>query len=108
MKPTANSFKGRWKIVWMEMWDQDFVDEEVPGHVTLGDKGLGEFQFCYVHGSFRWSVTNGRIDTLWEGNDEMDPAHGDLHCEIQKGELYGTIGLFDGDRSAFRAVRKTK
>ena len=46
MKLTANSFKGRWKIVWMEMWDQDFVDEEVPGHVTLSDKGLGDFQFA--------------------------------------------------------------
>jgi hypothetical protein len=48
MKLTANSFKGRWKIVWMEMRDQDFVDEEVPGHVTLGDKGVGDFQFGYV------------------------------------------------------------
>jgi hypothetical protein len=45
---------------------------------------------------------------LWEGNDEMDPAHGDIHCEIQEGELCGTIGLFDGDRSAFRAVRENK
>jgi hypothetical protein len=108
MKPAANSFKGRWKIVWMEMWDQDFVDEEVPGHVTLGDKGPGEFQFGYVYGSFAWSVKNGRIDALWEGNDEMDPAHGDIRCEIQQGELYGTIGLFDGGRSAFRAVRESK
>ena len=108
MKPAANPFKGRWKIVWMEMWDQDFVDEEVPGHVTLGDKGLGDFQFGYVHGSFTWSAKNGRIDALWEGNDEIDPAHGDIHCEIQEGELRGTIGLFDGDRSAFRAVREKK
>jgi len=108
MKLTANSFKGRWKIVWMEMWDQDFVDEEVPGHVTLSDKGLGDFQFGYVCGSFTWSTKNGRIDALWEGNDEMDPAHGDIHCTIQEGELCGTIGLFNGDRSAFRAVRENK
>ena len=78
MKLATNSFKGRWKIVWMEMWDQDFVDEEVPGHVTLGDKGLGDFQFGYVCGSFTWSVKNDRIEALWEGNDEMDPAHGDI------------------------------
>ena len=46
MKSTANLFKGRWKIVWMEMWDQDFVDEEVPGHVTLGDKGVAIFNLA--------------------------------------------------------------
>ena len=108
MKLTTNSFKGRWKIVWMEMWDQDFVDEEVPGHVTLGDKSLGDFQFGYVYGSFTWSTKNGRIDALWEGNDEMDPAYGDIHCTIQEGALCGTIGLFNGDRSAFRAVRENK
>jgi hypothetical protein len=108
MKLTTNSFKGRWKIVWMEMWDQDFVDEEVPGHVTLGDKSLGDFQSGYVYGSFTWSTKNGRIDALWEGNDEMDPAYGDIHCTIQEGALCGTIGLFNGDRSAFRAVRENK
>ena len=108
MKPTTNSFRGRWKIVWMEMWDQDFVDEEVPGHVTLGDKGLGDFQFGYVCGSITWSVKNGRIDALWEGNDEMDPARGDIHRKIQEGELRGTSGLSSGDRSAFRAVREDR
>lgn len=58
--------------------------------------------------SFTWSTKNGRIDALWEGNDEMDPAYGDIHCTIQEGELCGTIGLFNGDRSAFRAVRENK
>ena len=108
MKSTANPFEGRWKIVWMEMWDQDFVDEEVPGHVTLGDKGRGDFQFGYVCGSFAWSAKNGHIDAFWEGNDEMDPARGDIHCKIKEGELCGTIGFFNGDRSAFRAVRENK
>jgi hypothetical protein len=108
MKSAANPFKGRWKIVWMEMWDQDFVDEEVPGHVTLGNKGRGEFQFGHVCGSFAWSTKDDRVDSLWEGNDEMDPTHGDIHCEIKKGALYGTVGFFSGDRSAFRAVRENK
>jgi len=106
MKAVANSFKGRWKIVWMEMWDQDYVDEEVPGHVTFSDKGHGGFQFGYVCGSFTWSTKDDCVDSLWEGNDEMDPAHGDIHCEIINGELHGTIGSFNGDESAFRAVRE--
>jgi hypothetical protein len=40
MKLTSNSFKGHWKIVWTEMGDQDFVDEEVPGHAHLVIRAL--------------------------------------------------------------------
>lgn len=105
MKSTASSLKGRWKIVWMEMWDQDFVDEDVPGQVTLDGNGRGNFQFGYVSGAFVWSTRSDLIAALWEGNDEMDPAHGDIQCQINEGKLYGIIGFFNGDRSAFRAVR---
>jgi hypothetical protein len=35
MKSVPGSLKGTWKIIWMEMWDQEFVDLEVPGHMTL-------------------------------------------------------------------------
>jgi hypothetical protein len=108
MKLTASRFKGRWKIVWMKMWDQDFVDEDVPGHVTFDEKGGGEFQFGYVCGSFAWSAADHSIDAPWEGNDEMDPAHGDICCEIKNGELHGVIEFFNGDESAFRAVRGNK
>jgi hypothetical protein len=108
MKSAAKRFKGRWKIVWMDMWDQDFVDADVPGHVTFGDKGSGEFQFGYVCGSFPWSAENDDVDALWEGNDEMEPAHGDIHCEIENEELHGTIRFFNGDESDFRAVRENK
>ena len=67
-----------------------------------------QFQFGYVCGSFAWSAENDYVDTLWEGNDEMDPAHGSIYCEIENGELHGTIGFFNGDESAFRAVREKK
>jgi hypothetical protein len=69
------------------MWDQDFVDEEVPGHVTLGDDGYAGFQFGHVCGSFASPTKNDRV-------------------EITKGGLYGIIGFFNGDRSAFHAARK--
>ena len=28
----TNPFLGQWRIVWMDGWDQDYVDMEVPGH----------------------------------------------------------------------------
>ena len=39
---------GRWRITSMTEWDQDFVDEEVPGYFEFSKDGLGEFQFGYV------------------------------------------------------------
>jgi len=36
---------GRWRITSMTEWDQDFVDEEVPGYFDFRKDGLGDFQF---------------------------------------------------------------
>ena len=41
-------FLGRYKIISMAMWDQDFVDAEVPGFIEFKKNGLGEFHFGYV------------------------------------------------------------
>ena len=106
MKALPNALKGTWKIVWMQMWDQKFVDCEGPGHVTFEDGGRGHFQFGYVQGSFCWSAKDTYVDSSWEGSDEMDEARGDIYAEIEDGELRGTIELFDGDESEFRAVKK--
>ena len=35
----ANPFHGRWRIVEMETWDQDYVDMEVPGYIELDKTG---------------------------------------------------------------------
>jgi len=40
-----NPFTGRWRIVSMDAWDQDFVDEEEEGYFEFTDKGGGEFHF---------------------------------------------------------------
>jgi hypothetical protein len=107
MKSVPNSLKGTWKIVWMEMWDQEFVDLDVPGHVTFDNRGRGHFQFGCVQGFFGWSAKDTYVDSCWEGSDEMDEAHGEIYAEIADGELRGTIELFNGDESEFRAVRKS-
>jgi hypothetical protein len=52
---SSNSLKGTWKIVWMEQWDQDYVDMVVPGHITFEAEGRGHFQFGCAEGSFNWS-----------------------------------------------------
>src|SRR5205823_2858329 len=47
---TPSPLEGRWRITWMEMWDQDFVDEEVEGYFDFEPNGRGSFQFGYVSG----------------------------------------------------------
>ena len=45
MAKRNSGISGRWRITAMEMWDQDFVDEEVPGYINFAEDGLGDSQF---------------------------------------------------------------
>ena len=40
----------RWRITWMDQWDQDFVDQETEGYFEFGPNDSGSFQFGYVEG----------------------------------------------------------
>ena len=39
------AFAGKWRIVEMEVWDQDYVDMEIPGYFRIGSDRTGQFQF---------------------------------------------------------------
>ena len=104
---SSNSLKGRWKIVWMEQCDQDYVDMVVPGHITFEAEGRGHFQFGCVEGSFNWSDGDSYFDSRWEGCDEMDEARGEIYAELKNGELRGTVEFDNSDESGFRAVKKS-
>lgn len=107
MKP--NPFSGSWRIVWMSGWDQDYVDMEVPGHVTFSEERSGHFQFGAVEGQMDCKLDkrqSQRIDFTWHGFDEGDELTGRGHAEIVEGELQGHLYIHLGDDSAFRAVRQ--
>lgn len=74
-KPSS-CFAGRWRIVSMSAWEQDFIDEEEEGYIEFVDKGQGEFHFGYVHGQMdcRLTTRDGEpaVEWTWDGNDEMD------------------------------------
>ena len=44
------SYQGKWRIIGMEMWDQDFIDMETEGHFLFEENDLGSFQFDLVQG----------------------------------------------------------
>ena len=106
-----NSFAGRWRIISMEQWAQDFVDEEEEGYFDFSDEGQGEFHFGYVHGQMdcRLTTRDGApaIEWTWDGNDEMEAAHGRGWAVVKDDKLHGMIFFHLGDDSGFVAKRLT-
>jgi hypothetical protein len=47
----SHSYLGRWRIIEMEQWDQDFIDLVVPGYIAFREDHTGEFQFGAVMGT---------------------------------------------------------
>ena len=108
-KPFA-PFAGHWRIVSMSAWEQDFVDEEEEGYFAFNERGSGEFHFGYVHGqmSCLLATRDGEpaVEWTWDGNDEMDPAHGRGWAVVRGDELHGLIVFHGGDNSEFVARKK--
>ncbi len=71
MKTKIKPFIGKWSIVEMEAWDQEYVNMEVPGHFTFAKDGTGDFQFGLVQGGMdcRVETVDGRerIEFSWDG-----------------------------------------
>jgi hypothetical protein len=99
---------GKWRIIEMDLWDQEAIDLVGPAAIELKSQG-GEFHFIAVDGwmDCRHGQRNGRpyVDFTWDGNDECDPASGRGWAELQKdGSLTGHIYFHHGDDSGFKAV----
>jgi hypothetical protein len=95
-----NPFQGRWRIVSMDCWEQEYVDEEEEGYFEFITPGRGRFHFAYVDGEMA-------VEWSWNGNDEMDPAQGRGWAVIKGAELHGMIFIHGGDESAFVGKRVT-
>jgi len=109
MAKPKSPFSGRWRIVSMSVWDQDFVDEEEEGYFDFDDEGGGEFHFGYVRGRMdcRSTTRDGRpaVEWTWDGNDEMDRAQGRGWAVVNDDQLHGAIFFHDGDDSEFVATK---
>jgi hypothetical protein len=103
-------FTGRWRIVSMDQWEQDFVDEEEEGYIEFDANNMGSFHFGYVHGQMNCQLTTRdgvpAVEWSWDGNDEMDAAQGRGWAVTKEDELHGMIFFHGGDNSGFVAKRK--
>jgi hypothetical protein len=102
-------FSGRWRILSMNAWDQDYIDEEEEGYFEFDETGGGEFHFGYVHGQMdcRLTTRDGEpaVEWSWDGNAEMDPAQGRGWAVLKGDELHGMIFFHQGDDSEFVATK---
>lgn len=111
MKKSLGSISGHWRIIWMEEWDQEYVNLVEPGYIRMDSQGNGEFQFGVVTGYFYTNPEKTHFDSTWEGSQECDEAQGEINGTIdeegKEGELCGTISFWEGDASEYRAIRST-
>jgi hypothetical protein len=108
---SPSPFEGRWRIVSMSAWDQDYIDEEEEGFFEFDENG-GEFHFGYVQGNMdcKSNTRNGEpaVEWTWDGNAERDPAQGRGWAVVKGDELHGMIFFHGGDDSEFVAKRDDK
>jgi len=102
-------FTGRWRIVSMTTWNEEFIDAEVEAFIEFDATSGGEFHFGCVHGGMDCQITtrNGApaVEWTWEGNDETALAQGRGWAVLKGDELHGKFSFDDGDDSEFVAKK---
>ena len=100
---------GKWRLINMEQWDQDFIDLVEPGYLTFKRGGTGTMIFGAVNLSLDWEQSDdGKIEFTFDGFDEMDEVSGRGSAAVVASQLVGKIAFHQGDRSAFTAEKWTR
>ena len=114
-KGTAQDpFTGRWQIVSMSAWDEDYLHAEVPAYIEFEENGKGNLQFGYVQGQMDCRTTSREgkpaVEFSWEGGDGADgsPLTGRGWAMLDGDELNGMICIHLGDDSEFVAKKAGK
>lgn len=102
------SVLGRWRIIEMPDYEDDYPDMVAPAYILFEAHGSGEFAFGCVTGQIFGRADTGAVEFSWQGNDEMDEGQGDGWAELQPdGSLKGAICFHGGDEANFIARRWT-
>lgn len=107
-RPTfAKAFMGRWRIVEMDMWDNDYLDLVEPAFIQFGAEN-GAFVFGAVKSwlDLRYGTRDGSacVEFSWEGFNDTDPASGRGWAMLgTAGRLVGDLFIHNSDSSGFVA-----
>mgnify|MGYP003700644489 FL=1 len=102
------SVMGRWRIVGMPDYVEDYPDMIEPAYILLEAGASGEFAFGSVTGQIFGAGDGARVTFSRHGNHEMDEAQGSGWVELQPDRsLSGEICFLNGDEAIFSAQRDT-
>ena len=106
----AKAFAGRWRIVEMDVWDNDVLDEVAEAHITFKGSAGGDIAFAALSGSLdvRYGARDGSAcaEFSWEGFDDNEPACGrGLVAFGTAARLVGHFYIHKGDDSGFVCER---
>ncbi len=83
---------GKWRLVEMEQWDEDFIDLVETGHILFKRGGSGQMAFGAVHLTLDWVPgEDDRVEFTFEGFDEMDEVSGRGWAAVVSGVMGGAI-----------------
>lgn len=102
----SKAFAGRWRILEMDNWNNDFLDLIGEAHLTFIGTGEGEIAFGALKGflDVRYGTRDGLAcaEFSWEGRDESDPTCGRGWAVIgNAGRLVGHFYIHNGEDSGF-------
>ena len=109
---SPSSFTGRWRIVSMSAWEDDYLNEEVQVFIEFEENATGHFQFGLVSGNIDSLETqrDGKAAVEWslESMAEMDECSGRGWAVLENDNLQGMIFIHGSDNSGFVAKRAKK
>lgn len=105
-RPTgiAKVFTGRWRIVEMDSWPDDYLNLVEPAHITFTGATDGEIAFGALKGwlDTRYGSRDGSAcaEFSWEGQDDGEPVCGRGWVALgTAGRLVGHIYIHRGEDS---------
>lgn len=108
---TKSPLLGRWRIVSMSQWEDEYLDEEVEAYIEFDERGGGSFHFGYIQGvlDYREGRRDGQLaaEFSWEGGDGADgtPLTGRGWAMLKDERLNGIFAIHMGEESDFEAGR---
>ena len=101
------AFVGKWRIVEMEQWDQDYVDMEEPVISPSRRMASGDLHFGCVNANLDWrhDPEAERVDFTFDGFDEGDEVSGRGWAKAEGKQMVGQIVFHLGEESGFKAKK---
>ncbi|WP_420335693.1 hypothetical protein [Roseibium sp.] len=100
------SLLGKWRVVAMPDYTEEYPDMLEPAYLLLEEKGAGEFAFGCVTGQFYGAGTGNAVEFFWKGNDEMDKGQADGWVEPQPDGSLNSVFCFQGGEEANFVARR--